>query len=157
MKKTLDILLLVAPTITFANTMQSPEQSVKTALDCKKAFNPNELEKNVRSLSSGTFNGHRGKVYKLTSPIKYGNLNIGAVLVTEKSPAVIGYLQESMPITLEGIKKRLPSSTALIKSKYHDEVASYSREIHLKKNDVLSSSLRMVGENYELECFREQW
>ena len=29
MKKTLAILLLVAPTIVFANTMQSPEQSIK--------------------------------------------------------------------------------------------------------------------------------
>ena len=74
-EKTLAILLLVAPTIVFANTMQSPEQSIKTALDCKKVTNLKELEKDVKSLSSSVSNGSRGKVYKLTSPIKYGNLN----------------------------------------------------------------------------------
>ena len=157
MKKAL-ALLLVAPTVVFASTMQSPEQSIKTALDCKKIINLKDLEKDVKSLSSGTFNEGRGKIYKLSSPIRYGNLNVVSILFDDISTSSIrGNLKESMPITLEDMKKRLPSSSALIKSKYHDEVASYVREIHLKKNDVLSSSLTMEGEKYYLECSRSQW
>ena len=134
MKIALAILVLVVPTVVLANPIQSPEQSVQAALDCKSDINFNLLEQSVKSLSSKMTNSDDGKTYQLSKPLSYGKLSVTSIEIkTISSPFISANLQDLNVEDYAVYKKRLPKSSALIKSRFHPEVAGYSIDIKIGK------------------------
>ena len=139
MKIALAILVLVVPTVVLANPIQSPEQSVQAALDCKSDINFNLLEQSVKSLSSKMTNSDDGNTYQLSKPLSYGKLSVTSIKI-QNSPIEKNLSADLKALNIEDYavyKKSLPKSSALIKSRYYPEVAGYSVNTKIgKKKDA---------------------
>ena len=155
MKNALAILLLVSPTFVFATTMQSPVQSIQSALDCKSDINFNLLEQSVKSLSSKMTNSDDGKTYQLSKPLSYGKLSVTSIKI-QNSPIEKNLSADLKALNIEDYavyKKSLPKSSALIKSRYYPEVAGYSVNTKIGKKKDASAELSCLGKKPHIVCF----
>ena len=155
MKIALAILVLVVPTVVLANPIQSPEQSVLAALDCKSDINFNLLEQSVKSLSSKMTNSDDGKTYQLSKPLSYGKLSVTSIKI-QNSPIEKNLSADLKALNIEDYavyKKSLPKSSALIKSRYYPEVAGYSVNTKIGKKKDASAELSFLGNKPHIVCF----
>ena len=153
MKKTLAILLLVSPIFVLASPL-SPEKSIQTALDCKSDINFNLLEQSVKSLSSKMTNSDDGKTYQLSKPLSYGKLSVTSIKI-QNSPIENNLSADLQDLNIEDYavyKKRLPQSSALIKSRYYPEVAGYSVDTKIGKKKEAGAELSFLGNKPHIVC-----
>ena len=153
MKKALAILLLVSPIFVLASPL-SPEKSIQTALDCKSDINFNLLEQSVKSLSSKMTNSDDGKTYQLSKPLSYGKLSVTSIKI-QNSPIENNLSADLQDLNIEDYavyKKRLPQSSALIKSRYYPEVAGYSVDTKIGKKKEAGAELSFLGNKPHIVC-----
>ena len=153
MKKALAILLLVSPIFVLASPL-SPEKSIQTALDCKSDINFNLLEQSVKSLSSKMTNSGDGKTYQLSKPLSYGKLSVTSIKI-QNSPIENNLSADLQDLNIEDYavyKKRLPQSSALIKSRYYPEVAGYSVDTKIGKKKEAGAELSFLGNKPHIVC-----